>query len=210
MARIKKEDPFYTMFKEFGVDIVACAEDYDKLVNGYPETASMIPLIKVHEDRCDAHVRGIMQELYASFVTPFDRDDISDLALRLDDVVDGMEAVSIRFDLFNMSGTRVEAQQMAALTLAACRELRDMLDYLPNYKTDKRCMEKSIAVGQIEDQADDVYERALRRLFHEEDLEDKRRGHVVGWLRLFDRMELAIDSCDHAAGVVRNVIMKSS
>ena len=174
MARIKKEDPFYTMFKEFGVDIVACAEDYDKLVNGYPETASMIPLMKVHEDRCDAHVRGIMQELYASFVTPFDRDDISDLALRLDDVVDGMEAVSIRF------------------------------------KTDKRCMEKSIAVGQIEDQADDVYERALRRLFHEEDLEDKRRGHVVGWLRLFDRMELAIDSCDHAAGVVRNVIMKSS
>ena len=52
MARIKKEDPFYTMFKEFGVDIVACAEDYDKLVNGYPETASMIPLMKVHEDRC--------------------------------------------------------------------------------------------------------------------------------------------------------------
>ena len=53
-------------------------------------------------------------------------------------------------------------------------------------------------------------QHSLRRLFHEEDLEDKRRGHVVGWLRLFDRMELAIDSCDHAAGVVRNVIMKTS
>ncbi len=210
MARIKKEDPFYTMFKEFGADIVACAEDYDKLVDGYPETESMIPLMKVHEDKCDGHVRAIMNELYSSFITPFDRDDISELALKLDDIVDGMEAASIRFDLFNMGGTRVEAQQMAHLTLAACRELQQMLEYLPEFKTDKRCMEKSIAVGNIEDQADDVYERALRRLFHEEDLEDKRRGHVVGWLRLFDRMELAIDSCDHAAGVVRNVIMKTS
>ena len=210
MARIKKEDPFYTMFKEFGADIAACAEDYDKRVDGYPETASMIPLMKVHEDKCDGHVRAIMNELYSSFITPFDRDDISELALKLDDIVDGMEAASIRFDLFNMGGTRVEAQQMAHLTLAACRELQQMLEYLPEFKTDKRCMEKSIAVGNIEDQADDVYERALRRLFHEEDLEDKRRGHVVGWLRLFDRMELAIDSCDHAAGVVRNVIMKTS
>lgn len=211
MARLKKEDPFYTMFKDFGADIVACAEHFDELVKDYPKTESMIPLMKVYEDQCDEHVKKIMQELYKSFITPFDRDDINDLALRLDDIVDDMEAISIRFDLFNVSSTRVEAQQMAGLTLAACRTLEEMLQALPNFKNDPTCMEKAISVGHIEDEGDTAYEAGIRRLFHDRaDLADARRGHVVAWLHIFDRMEDCLDACDAAAGVVRSVIMKTS
>lgn len=210
MARTKKEDVFYTLFKEFAADIVRVAEDYDKLVHGYPQTANMIPLMKVHEDRCDEHVKQIMQQLYAAFITPFDRDDINDLALKMDDIVDTMEAVAIRLDLFNMSGTRTEAVQLADLTLAATRELKVMFDHLPSYKTDRVVMERAIAVGHIEDEGDTVYESALRRLFHEDALDDYRRGHVVSWLYTFDRMELCLDQCDAAAGVVRSIVMKSA
>jgi len=210
MARIKKEDPFYTLFKQFAAEIKATGEDYVKFVEGYPGSIAMIPVMKLHEARSDEFVRKIMKELYTSFITPFDRDDISNLALRLDDIVDYMEGVCTGLDLFNMSGTRVEARQMAGLALEAAKELVEMFDHLPDYKNDPVVMEKAIAVGNIEDEGDEVYEQGLRLLFHDDTLDEARRGHVVGWMRVFDRMEGCLDACDHAAGVVRSVVMKSA
>ena len=53
----------------------------------------------------------------------------------------------------------------------------------------------------------EVYENALRVLFRE----DETRGkESLAWLRLYDRMEHCLDACDEAAGVVRNVVLKSS
>lgn len=210
MARMKKEDIFYTLFKQFADEIERAAVDYNDLMQSYPETAHLIPVMKVHEDHCDEHVKAIMKALYESFITPFDRDDISNLALKLDDIVDGMTAVSVRLDLFNTSGSRAEARQFAELTLTAVREVKEMLYHLSEYKKDMSLMNRAIAVGHIEDEGDAVYETALYRLFHDDDLDDARRGHVVSWLRIFDRMESTLDACDHAAGVVRNVIMKSA
>lgn len=207
---MKKEDIFYTKFKEFGHDLVKSAEDYTKLVHDYPNTINLIPIMKVHEVHCDEHVKGIMDELYSSFITPFDRDDISHLALSLDDIIDSMESVAIRLELFNTSGTRAEAIQLADLTLYAVRELDKMIEALPSYKKDKAALTHSIEVGHIEDEGDTVYESALYRLFHDDELKEARRGHVVSWLRLFDRMENTLNACDKAAGVVRSVVMKSA
>ncbi len=210
MARIKKEDPFYTLLKDFSIQLEETAEHYVEVVDNYPKSREMIPRMRVDEDRCDEMVRRIMKGLYTSFITPFDRNDIADLALKLDDIADYMEGVAVGLDLFNMSGTRTEARQMAQLTREAVRELRVMFDRLPNYKNDPIVMEKAISVGHIEDEGDTVYENAIRRLFHDDSLDEARRGHVVGWLRIFDRMEACLNACDHAAGVVRSVVMKSA
>ena len=183
MARAKKEDPFYALFRDFSQEILDASKDYVKFVEGYPETITMIPGMKLHESRADAHVRKIMKELYTSFITPFDRDDISDLALKMDDIVDYMEGVCTGLDLFNMSSTRIEAREMAELTHQAIVGLNLM---------------------------DDVYEQGMHRLFHDDTLDEARRGHIVGWMRVFDRMEASLDACDATAGVVRSVIMKSA
>ncbi len=117
---------------------------------------------------CDEKVQHIMKELYASFVTPFEREDISDLALRLDDIVDGMNSVAERLDLFNVDDTRKEAMQLAELTLRACKTVQEMLSVLSDYKKDSTVMEKAIAVGHVEDEGDLIYHNALSRLFRDE------------------------------------------
>ena len=267
MAHVKKEDPFYGLLGEFSTDLVKAANDYVRFVDGYPDTITMIPTMKLYESRCDAHVRTIMKELYTSFITPFDRDDISSLALRMDDIMDYMARVCTELDLFNMSTTRREARELAGLTQHAiiefnemvehladykkdplvrskalavgeiedqgddlfnmsttrreARELagltqhaiiefNEMVEHLADYKKDPLVRSKALAVGEIEDQGDDVYDQAIYRLYHDDSLDEARRGHVVGWMRVFDRMEDALDACDAAAGVVRTVIMKSA
>ena len=144
-----KEDVFYTMFREFGDKIVEAAEEYAVIMGGYPETAARIPQMKVYERECDEKVQHIMKELYASFVTPFEREDISDLALRLDDIVDGMNSVAERLDLFNVDDTRKEATQLAELTLRACKTVQEMLSVLSDYKKDPTVMEKLLLLDML-------------------------------------------------------------
>jgi uncharacterized protein Yka (UPF0111/DUF47 family) len=151
-------------------------------------------------------VKQIMERLYTSFITPFEREDISNLAIALDDIVDDMNGVVIRLDLFNIQEMRDEGPQMAELTLRCVREVREMIQLLPNYKKDRRVMEHASVISKIEDEGDTVYENALRRLFREPD-----DGHkAVSWLREFDRMEGTLDACDRVAYIVRGVVMKSA
>ena len=207
MPKIKKEDVFYTLLKDLAEVLVQAGEEYVYVMNTFPESVTRIPRMKMFETQADDIVRDIMTRLYTSFITPFDREDISDLALAMDDVVDYMEGVVLRFDLFNIQEMRPGAIELADLTLAAVREMREMINRLPDYKRDDAVMKQAIAVGHIEDGADTVYEHALRTLFRE----DETRGkESLAWLRVFDRMEHCLDACDKAAGVVRNVVMKAS
>ncbi len=207
MPRVKKEDIYYTLLKQLAAVLVDAGEEYVTIMSGYPETFTRLPRMKMLETRADETVREIMTRLYTSFITPFDREDIGELALAMDDVVDHMEAATIRLDLFNVRDMRPEAVELAELTLKAVEEMQEMIDHLPDYKRDEMLMKKAIAVGQVEDGGDEVYENALRVLFRE----DETRGkESLAWLRLFDRMEHVLDACDHAAGVVRNVVLKSA
>lgn len=207
MVRIKKEDVFYTMLKQLAAVVVEAGEEYVTIIEGYPATMARLPRMKMLETQADENVRDIMTRLYTSFITPFDRGDISDLALAMDDIVDHMEAVTLRLDLFNIKEMRSEAIELARLTQTAVGYIQEMVERLPNYKSDETVMKKSIAVGHVEDGGDEVYENALRGLFREEETSGKES---LAWLRVYDRMEHCLDSCDRAAGVVRSVVMKSS
>ncbi len=209
MARNKKEDEFYTLLKDFAALIAEAADEYAAIIHDYPNSMSRIPQMKVYETNCDERVKTIMQKLYTSFITPLDREDISALALAMDNITDSMYGVTMRLDLFNIDDMRVEAEQAADLAVTAVKELQEMLNRLPDYnKKPEPVMEKAISVGDIEDQGDTVYQNGLRRLFHE----DEERGgkYAVTWLRIFDRMEQVLDACDDAAGIVRAVLMKSA
>lgn len=203
---LKKEDIFYTLLKDFSDKIVEAAEEYTYVIGNYPESFAHIPQMKVYESECDEKVKNIMKELYASFITPFDREDIQDLALALDDIVDDMNGVVQRLDYFNIHEIREEAPQLAELTLRCVREVREMIYHLPNYKKDPEVMAHASMIGNIEDEGDAVYGTGLRRLFRDE--ENGRTS--VTWLRLFDRMETCLDMCDKVASVVRRVVMKSA
>lgn len=213
MARAKKEDIFYTLLKEFAALIVETAEEYAGIVHDFPNSMDRIPQMKARETACDERVKDIMQHLYTSFITPLDREDISDLALAMDNITDSIYGVTMRLDLFNLQDMREEAVQMADLTVHATKEMQEMINRLPAYNKDpKSVMEKAISVGEIEDQGDTAYQDGLRRLFHEDGgpttmAEGK---YSVTWLRIFDRMEQVLDACDDAAGIVRAIIMKSA
>ena len=207
MSRVKRrEDVFYRLFREYGEKIVAATEVYNRIFMEYPESKVHISRMKEYESVCDDQAKKIFMELSNSFITPFDREDIAALTKRMDDIVDFMEAAASRLDLFAVEEMRPEAQRLAEITVRVVGELAKILDRLPNFKKDPSVMELALGVDVIEDEGDAVYKTALADLFRE----DVATLEIMKWSRIFDRMELAIDACEHACDIVQGVVMKNA
>ncbi len=208
MSRVKrKEDVFYRLFREYGQKIVTVSEVYARIFSAeYPNTRSLINSMKDYENVCDDQAKKIFIELGSSFITPFDREDISALTKRMDDVVDYMEAAASRMELFDVAVMRPEAIRLAEITVQAVGELAKITDRLSNFKKDSTVMELALGVDVIEDEGDAVYKNALADLFRE----DVPTLEIMKWSRVFDRMELALDACEHACDIVQGVVMKNA
>ena len=207
MSRVKrKEDVFYGLFREYGQKLEKVGEVYLRIFKGYPETRAMVSSMKEYENICDDQARRIFMELSSSFITPFDRDDISALTNRLDDIVDYMEAAASRLDLFAIEDMRPEGVQLAEITVTAISQVSKVLDNLSGFKRNNIAMETALAVDVTEDEGDAVYKNALADLFHG----DVPTLEIMKWSRVFDRMELALNACEHACDIVQGIIMKNA
>ncbi len=208
MSRVsKREDMFYTLLQELSREIVKAAELYDKIISEYPVSEQDVKVMKDIEVECDEMVDNILQQLYESFITPFDREDIFELVQRMDNVVDNMEHIVRRFTLYHVSSSRPESVELAHITLEATRQLEDLFVHLPAFKKDKTVMDDVRSVHHIEDRGDDVYHDALARLFDET---DSTPTHLLKWKSIFDRMEDTIDECKYIATIVSNVVLKNA
>ena len=207
MSRVRHiENQFYDKFIELAHEVALAAEVFDAIANDYPAQKARIPEVKDYEIKCDAITRETLTLLENSFITPFDREDISLLVRELDHIADGMDNAAARFDLYDIDAMRPEAIQMADLTLRACKELEELFEHFENFKKDPVVREKMHTVGTIEDEGDTVSRHGLANIFREHN----DAVEVLKWKSLLDTMEATVDSCKGVANVVRSVIMKNA
>ena len=206
-TRVKrKEDAFYGILRAYSKDIVACANAYDSVVRGWPESYSRIPEVKKAEQTCDEHLRSSLQQLADSFITPFDREDLNELVHKMDEVPDLMEDVAARFELFHVSEILPEALRMTEITMAAIAEMDAMFDTLAEFKHDHATIDHIREVKRLEDEGDVVYRGCLGSLFegHADPIE------VIKWKSLLDEMEDVLDAVCDVANVIQGVVMKNA
>ncbi len=168
MALRKPEGPsFFDLF----------TEQANHLVNGAQTLASI--LTASHEERVvlrntlhdvehagDELNHSIVQKLNQTFVTPFDREDLGELASHLDDCLDDMDEAGDLIVLYNIHDLpepvtkHLEAQvdvllRSATLTAEAMPRLKDPLD-LRDYW---------IEINRLENEGDRAYRHALVAVF---------------------------------------------
>ena len=91
MSRVsKKEDMFYGLLKDFSKRIVDVANTYEELVTTWPNENDLVAKLTAAEDECDKAAGHIFDELNTSFITPFDREDLTNLTSFMDETVDEM------------------------------------------------------------------------------------------------------------------------
>lgn len=174
-----------------------------------PDATKRLELFKKLEDgehKNDDITHNIFIELGQNFITPFDREDIHQLAMALDDVADFMYASSkkiINYGILEMDDYMKDIAiivQEATVSLGiAVRELRNMKKLV---NITKAC----VTINSLENKADDLLDQALIRLFSE-------RFDAIEIIKLKDTyqdMEIITDKCEDAANVIESIIIKYS
>ena len=72
----------------------------------------------------DELTHAILTKLNQTFITPFDREDIHELASKLDDVLDFINAAGARIVMYRITTPPPAAGELAAIILMQCQELQ--------------------------------------------------------------------------------------
>ncbi|MDD4366705.1 MAG: DUF47 family protein [Eubacteriales bacterium] len=200
----KKEDIFYKMFVDFAGKIILAGEAFQDLVHNYENVDEKVANMKVLETECDMETHKILKSLHESFITPFDREDIYAITREMDSIVDCMEEVANRFQVFEVKVIKPEAVVLTDMILQSIRELETMFRHLAEMKKNSIVMEQIIEVNRIENEGDVVFRKALSTLFREE----KDPIELIKWKHLYEQIEESIDSCENVANILEGVVMK--
>lgn len=200
----KKEDEFFQLLIEFSGKIVKAGEAFYDLIQDYTNVEEKVAGMKVLETECDMQQHKILSALKASFVTPFDREDIYEIAGEMDAIVDCLEEVANRFVVFDVKELRPASKEMTNYILQAIRELEVLFKHLSEVKKNSIVKEQVIEVNRIENEGDILYRKTLSELFRNE----KDPIELIKWKHLYEQLEASLDSCEHVANIIEGVITK--
>ena len=157
-----RDDRYFELFGEAGSNARDCAEHLRKLVVSGTTENDHFAQIKSCERRGDDLTSQLLRLLDASFVTPYDREDIHALVEELDDVVDDMFGASSMFQLVSVETVLPETAEFADLLVTMSDELVALLGCLRSGEGARYHLER---IEQLEHHGDALYRKAIQRLF---------------------------------------------
>ena len=203
-----KDKVFYSLFEEVADNVAKMSKLLITLV-GEPDFDARQRIISQLEDLEHANdelTHRIFTELGRNFITPFDREDIHYLASALDDIADYIFACGKKINFYRVNPNDTGMQKLAEIVHASATEVRKAVGELRDMKNMKIITESLIRINSLENQADDMFDMSIERLFATE----PDAKEVIKKREIYQSMEMATDKCEDAANVIESIIVKYS
>ncbi|MBA2720907.1 MAG: DUF47 domain-containing protein [Chloroflexi bacterium] len=200
---IPRDERFFDLFVEDVANVLGGARLLEAMLRTYDQPESRAAEIRVIEHRGDEISHDIGQRLEATFVTPFDREDIHALISGLDDILDLIEEVADTFVLYRVDAPTGTAVEQAAIIVRQVEQLHEALTCLQGFKGLERYW---IEVHRLENEGDRIVRAAIAALFNDE----KDPITLVKWKDIYGLLEATIDMAEDVANVIERIVIKHS
>jgi uncharacterized protein len=201
-----KNKVFFELFEK-AADNVAKMGVILKDIVAEPDFDKRAALISQEEDLEHANdelTHSIFTELGRNFITPFDREDIHLLATSLDDVADYIYASAKKINFYRVNPNDIGMQKMAELIEQGANHVRTAVVELRDMKNMRNITEALVKINSIENQADDIFDMSIERLFATE----PDAKEVIKKREIYQVMEIVTDKCEDASNVIESIIIK--
>jgi len=203
---LPKDKVFYQLFENVSEVLVNMGKKMKDLVAepDYEKRAQIIKEIEDMEHVNDDFTHKIFTELGKNFITPFDREDIHYLATAMDDVADYIYSSAKKINFYRVNPNDTGIQKFAELIEQGCQHVHKAVIELRDMKNMRSITESLVRINSIENQADDVFDMSIERLFAME--EDAKE--VIKKREIYQVLEIATDKCEDVANVIESIIIK--
>ena len=203
MKLLPRDEKYFDRFTEMARRVHTSAEVLAQFFRKEAPLAQVVERIKALEHECDAISHEILRSIDKSFITPFDREDIHRLAVRLDDVIDLIDGTVRRVSLFHIEEPTLFSR---TLTEIIVRTTREVVEAVSDLRKQKGVIDHCIQIKRLENEGDAAYHDAVASLFSD----DIPPIEVIKWKDVYENMERCIDQCEAVAHVLESVVLKNS
>jgi predicted phosphate transport protein (TIGR00153 family) len=198
---IPRDEQFYDLFADLAKRLVQSARLLTQLFSEPARLEHYVGAIKAVEHEADNITAQVNLRIDRSFVTPIDREDIHELASKLDNVIDLIDGTARRAVMFRVTDTREHAKRLSRVLAQAAAELHALVTGM---KQTKVVTARSAEVKRLEEEGDSLYHEWLGRLF--EGSPDALT--VIKWKEIYDNLEKTLDYIEDASNVLESISIK--
>jgi len=201
---LPREEQYFTLFAQMTSYINDAAKTLVEMLSQRDgDYQEYVQRIKSIEHACDDLTHSVATRLNQSFITPFDREDIYMMSKALDDVVDLIDGAARAVVMYDIHETTEAAKQLAGIIQRMAVQLNEIVSVL---QKPKGVTERLVELHRLENEGDDVYQRAVGALFHE----NRDPLEVIKWKDVYEKLEDTIDRSENVANIIEGVIIKHS
>jgi predicted phosphate transport protein (TIGR00153 family) len=203
---IPKEEKFFELFDAQAAHNVEAAKVFKELAQKWNVESPAFKKLQEIEHEADISTHEIYDKLNRTFITPFDREDIHALGSELDDVVDIVQSVATRMQLYHIDHTTDDLILLADILLGATENMQKAVGEMKKSENSRRIQDYCIEINRLENAGDRALEQALSKLFQgkPDPLE------VIKWKEIYEGLEAAIDKCEDVAGTIEGILVKNA
>ena len=198
-----RDEKFFDLFDQLAGHLATSAKLLNDLFKEPLRATELVKAIKDVEHAADLLTAQIILRINKSFVTPFDREDIHNVASSLDDVIDLLDGTARRFMMFHINEVKPPATQLAGILLRAADEIKGAVEGM---RKPKVVNQKVTSIKLLEEEGDAVYNEAVGLLF----VGKPDPIEVIKWKEMYDTLEGAIDSCMGVAQALQSLSLKNA
>jgi predicted phosphate transport protein (TIGR00153 family) len=206
---LPRDERFFDYFRQAADNAAEVARELCDLLENYTDIERKALRVRDLERKGDDITHQIFKALNSTFVTPLDRDDITDLANRLDDFVDAIEEAARRIRLYNIDQPNEYAQKMAHIIDQQAALIASTIPLLENRRQWNKMIQCSIDINRLEGEADEVLDQALPRQFDGvSDIIDLIKA--MRWGEIYQYLEDAADRGEDIADTLERIVVKNA
>lgn len=206
MFTSKKKDPFFEMLSAISANVKEAADYFvEYKIKNVSDLKEFSVEMKRYENKGDDIIHELIVALNKSFITPIEREDILELAMKMDDVLDGMEQCVARFEMYSLTETNDYMTSYADYIQKSSIEIFEAIELLSTKKLlDMR--KHTIKINEYESSCDELLRVSIKQLFATE----KDPIKIIQLKEIYEILEEVSDFCEDVADTLETIIMRNA
>lgn len=202
-----REDRFFDLFERHSRTIVGAAEALNELLAG-KDTERHCQRIIALENEADEITREVLLAVRRSFITPFDRGDIKDLIMSMDDAIDMMHKTVKTIRLFEQTSFDPLMQEMGGAVVQAAKLVAEAVPLLDRMGANAhRLSALTEEVVKVEGRSDELHERGLKDLFRRHG-SGNPMAYIIG-SEIYGELEKVVDRFEDVANEISGIVIEN-
>ncbi len=201
---LPRKDIFFTYMEQSAAMVVEILAAYRDLVLDPTNSKERVERVRELEHNADEHLHQVLLNLERTFITPLDRNEISTICRRMDDIIDLVEGAAQRLYHYELIESPPPLVQLVAILTELATIMQRAISRLVDLRHPDELRQLLVEIHTLENKADDVLRPAIGDLFRKH--EDAR--DIIKWKEVYEHLEAATDRCEDVADQIENILLE--